>query len=70
MSKVPILTHPSAYQDGPCNDNGTWIFSSDDVRGQENDVRNNFGQAGSFTSAGFNMYPLRAVPAQRCEFCT
>lgn len=60
----------SAHEGPPCNDNATWIFSSDDVRGQEDDVQNNFGQAGSFERSVFEMYPLRAVPAERCEFCT
>jgi hypothetical protein len=40
------------------------------VRGQENDVQNNFGQAGSFSRSYFQMYPLRAVAAERCEFCS
>ena len=65
-----LIMSKSAHEGPPCNDNATWIFSSDDVRGQENDVQNNFGQAGSFERSVFEMYPLRAVPAERCEFCT
>jgi len=50
-------------------DNGTWSFSYDDVRGQEFDVLNNFGQAGAYSNPGFNMYPLRSTPSLKCEFC-
>lgn len=53
----------------PCNDNGTWTFSNDDVRGQEFDVRNNFGQSGGFGRSYISMYPKRAVPSEKCEFC-
>ncbi|PMD18230.1 hypothetical protein NA56DRAFT_577254 [Hyaloscypha hepaticicola] len=52
-----------------CIDNGTWIFSWDDVMGEENDVQNNFGQAGSFFHLPFQIYPTRSVPSQKCEFC-
>jgi hypothetical protein len=52
-----------------CVDNGTWTFSWDDVVGEENDVQNNFGQAGSFSHNPFQMYPTRAVPSEKCEFC-
>ncbi|KAE9367724.1 hypothetical protein N431DRAFT_416522 [Stipitochalara longipes BDJ] len=52
-----------------CVDNGTWTFSWDDVMGEENDVQNNFGQAGSFSHSPFQMYPTRAVPSEKCEFC-
>lgn len=51
------------------NDNGTWTFSTDDVRGQEFDVQNNFGQSGGFARSYIAMYPNRAVPSQKCEFC-
>jgi hypothetical protein len=57
------------YRKKPCVDNGTWTFSYDDVRGQEDDVQNNFGQAGYFTHLPFNMYPTRAIPSLKCEFC-
>ncbi|KAF4629115.1 hypothetical protein G7Y89_g9035 [Cudoniella acicularis] len=53
----------------PCVDNGTWSFSWDDVRGQEQDVQNNFGQSGAFASGGFNMYPTREIASSKCEFC-
>ena len=53
----------------PCNDNGTWAFTSDDVRGQEFDAGNNFGQAGGFQEAYIAMYPNRAIPSSTCEFC-
>jgi len=53
----------------PCIDHGNWTFSYDDVRGQENDVQNNFGQAGYFNYQPFNMYPIRAIPSSKCEFC-
>jgi hypothetical protein len=52
-----------------CNDNGTWTFSTDDVRGQEVDVQNNFGQSGGFSRSFIAMYPKRAVPSEKCEFC-
>ncbi|KAG9244708.1 hypothetical protein BJ878DRAFT_56739 [Calycina marina] len=52
----------------PCNDNGTWVFSKDDVVGQEMDVQNNFGQAGSFGRTGLNMYPKRAKASLKPEF--
>jgi len=52
-----------------CNDNGTWTFSTDDVRGQEVDVQNNFGQSGYFSRSSIAMYPKRAVPSEKCEFC-
>jgi len=54
---------------GECVDHGNWTFSNDDVRGQEDDVQNNFGQAGFFTHAPFNMYPKRAISSSKCEFC-
>ncbi|TAQ83243.1 hypothetical protein B7494_g8435 [Chlorociboria aeruginascens] len=54
---------------GPCIDNGTWQFSYDDVRGQENDVQNNFGQSGGFASSYIGMYPTRTVASTKCEFC-
>ncbi|KAH8591425.1 hypothetical protein B0O99DRAFT_268924 [Bisporella sp. PMI_857] len=53
----------------PCNDNGTWSFSHDDVSGQQMDPENNFGQYGSFYRSGLSMYPNRAVPVTRCMFC-
>jgi len=53
----------------PCNDNGTWAFTSDDVRGQEFDAGNNFGQAGGFQEAYIAMYPNRAIASSTCEFC-
>lgn len=53
----------------PCVDSGRWKFSTDDVRGQEDDVQNNFGQAGYFSHAEFQMYPERAVVSSKCEFC-
>ncbi|KAJ8065515.1 hypothetical protein OCU04_006197 [Sclerotinia nivalis] len=53
----------------PCNDNGTWQFSWDDVMGQEFDVQNNFGQSGSFYRDSISMYPNRAIPSEKCEFC-
>jgi hypothetical protein len=53
----------------PFNDNGTWTFSSDDVRGQEFDARNNFGQSGYFAPEPFQIYPLRAIASSKCEFC-
>ncbi|KAF8860478.1 hypothetical protein BDZ45DRAFT_619755 [Acephala macrosclerotiorum] len=53
----------------PCTDNGTWSFSWDDVRGQEDDVQNNFGQAGGFSRSYISMYPTRAVASSKCEFC-
>ena len=52
-----------------CVDSGNWKFSYDDVRGQEDDARNNFGQAGYFSHGTFEMYPERAVPSSECEFC-
>ena len=52
-----------------CVDNGTWHFSWDDVKGQESDVQNNFGQAGSFSHNPFQMYPTRSKDSQKCEFC-
>ncbi|KAH6674823.1 hypothetical protein B0J14DRAFT_509938 [Halenospora varia] len=52
-----------------CVDNGTWSFSWDDVRGQEVDVQNNFGQAGGFYREGVSMYPTRAIASSKCEFC-
>ncbi|KAM3065626.1 hypothetical protein ACMFMG_011335 [Clarireedia jacksonii] len=59
----------SAGNPKPCKDNGTWRFSWDDVRGQESDVQNNFGQSGGFSRAEIDMYPTRDVPSQKCEFC-
>jgi len=53
----------------PCNDNGAWTFSHDDVSGQEFDAQNNFGQAGGFVSNQIAMYPNRAVASSTCEFC-
>lgn len=53
----------------PCVDNGTWLFSYNDVSGQERDVQNNFGQWGTFTHPSFNMYPKRAKESLKCEFC-
>lgn len=63
------LTCASAASPTPCNDNGTWSFSTDDVRGQEDDVQNNFGQSGSFSRSFISMYPKRAVDSEKCEFC-
>lgn len=42
------------------SDNASWIFSANDVLGQESDVANNFGQAGSFERDLVTMYPLRS----------
>jgi hypothetical protein len=63
------VTHLWADGDGAHNDTGTFAFSTDDVRGQQMDVENNFGQYGGFSRSFFRVYPERAVPASRCEFC-
>ncbi|ESZ90791.1 hypothetical protein SBOR_8820 [Sclerotinia borealis F-4128] len=59
----------TADSPSPCNDNGTWRFSRDDVLGQEFDVQNNFGQSGSFNRDSISMYPKRAILSLKCEFC-
>jgi hypothetical protein len=67
---VSSVLRQSPYRHkGECVDHGNWTFSNDDVRGQEDDVQNNFGQAGFFTHAPFNMYPKRAISSSKCEFC-
>lgn len=71
---VDLMENPRvdiSHRNAPkrCVDNGTWHFSWDDVMGQELDVQNNFGQAGSFSHSPFQMYPKRSKDSQKCEFC-
>lgn len=57
------ITHVwGSGDDDKCGyDNGTWVFSHDDILGQQSDVGNNFGQAGSFEGNFIAMYPSRSA---------